>query len=59
MNKIVAEKRYLSGKLGVDYSSLSQSFLRAETQLTTTSVIPFEFQSSQVTTSIVTEKLLK
>ena len=59
MNKIVAEKRYLSGKLGVDYSSLSQSFLRAETQLTTTSVIPFEFQSSQVTTSIVTEKLLE
>lgn len=58
MNRIVAEKKYLAGKLGVDYSSLSQSYLRAETALETTSVIPFEFQSSQVTTSIVTENLL-
>ena len=48
----------MAGKLGVDYSSLSQSYLRAETALATTSVIPFEFQSSQVTTSIVTENLL-
>jgi len=58
MNNIVNEKKFIEAKLGLPYSSLSQSYLRAETSLTTTSTIPFNLQSANVAAPIVTEKLL-
>lgn len=59
MNSVIAEKQYIVSKLGVPYENLSQSYLRAETQLTTTSVIPFSLQRGQVASPIVTEQLLE
>ena len=59
MNSVIAEKQYITSKLGVPYENLSQSYLRAETALTTTSVIPFFLQRGQVATPIVTENLLE
>lgn len=59
MNSVIAEKQYITSKLGVPYDSLSQSYLRAETALTTTSVIPFNVQKGQVASPIVTENLLE
>ena len=58
MNNIVNEKKFIEAKLGLPYSSLSQSYLRAETSLTTTSTIPFNLQSANVAAPVVTEKLL-
>lgn len=58
MNNIVNEKKFIEAKLGINYSSLSQSYLRAETSLTTTSTIPFNLQSANVAAPLVTEKLL-
>ena len=58
MNNIVAEKRYISSKLGVPYESLSQSYLRAETQLSTQSVIDFTLQTNKVLSPIISERLL-
>ena len=58
MNNIVNEKKFIEAKLGLPYSSLSQSYLRAETSLTTTSTINFNLQSANVAAPIVTEKLL-
>lgn len=58
MNNIVNEKKFIEAKLGLPYSSLSQSYLRAETSLTTTSTIPFNLQSANVAAPLVTEKLL-
>jgi len=58
MNSIVSEKRYISERLGVPYENLSQSYLRAETLLTTQSVIDFTLQNNKVTNPIVTERLL-
>jgi hypothetical protein len=58
MNNIVNEKKFIEAKLGLPYASLSQSYLRAETSLTTTSTIPFNLQSANVAAPIVTEKLL-
>lgn len=59
MNSVIAEKQYITSKLGVPYDSLSQSYLRAETTLTTTSVISFNVQKGQVSSPIVTENLLE
>jgi hypothetical protein len=58
MNQIVNEKKFIESKLGLPYESLSQSYLRAETTLTTTSTIPFNLQSANVASPLVTEKLL-
>jgi hypothetical protein len=58
MNSIVNEKKFIESKLGLPYASLSQSYLRAETSLTTTSTIPFNLQSANVAAPLVTEKLL-
>jgi len=58
MNNIVNEKKFIESKLGLPYASLSQSYLRAETSLTTTSTIPFNLQSANVAAPLVTEKLL-
>lgn len=58
MNNIVNEKKFIEAKLGLPYASLSQSYLRAETSLTTTSTIPFNLQSANVAAPLVTEKLL-
>lgn len=58
MNNIVNEKKFIEAKLGLPYSSLSQSYLRAETSLTTTSTINFNLQSANVAAPLVTEKLL-
>jgi hypothetical protein len=59
MNSIVAEKKFIESRLGVPYDSLSQSYLRAETALNSTSVIPFYLQKGQVSAPLVTENLLQ
>ena len=59
MNNITAEKQWISGKLGIPYENLSQSYLRAETALTTNSVINFNLQKNAVSTPLVTENLLE
>ena len=58
MNSIVSEKRYISNKLGVPYESLSQSYLRAESELGTQSVVDFTLQTNKVLAPTVTERLL-
>ena len=58
MNSIVKEKRYISERLGIPYENLSQSYLRAETELLTTSKIDFTLQRNKATSQIVTERLL-
>ena len=58
MNSIVSEKRYISERLGIPYENLSQSYLRAETLLTTTSKIDFTLQRNKATSTYVTERLL-
>jgi hypothetical protein len=59
MNSIVAEKQYIAAKLGLPYENLSQSELRSETLLTSTSVINFALQKNKKSTPNVTEKLLE
>ena len=61
MNNIIAEKRFISDRLGVPYENLSQSYLRAETALpanTSLSNIPFTIQTNKVSLPIITERLL-
>jgi len=59
MNSIVKEKRYISERLGVPYESLSQSYLRAETNINIqTSKIDFTLQRNKATSTYVTERLL-
>ena len=58
MNSIVAEKTYIQNVLGVPYANLSQSYLRAETLLTNTSVVSFLLQKNSVAQPIITEQLL-
>ena len=55
---IVNEKKFIQERLGLDYSSLSQSYLRAETQLTNLSSYAFQLQANRVASPIVTENLL-
>jgi hypothetical protein len=58
MNRIVNEKNYISSKLGVPYESLSQSYLRAETALSSLSVYKFKVQQGQQPNPSVSEVLL-
>lgn len=57
MNSIVSEKRYIAERLGVPYESLSQSYLRSKTALTSQSVVDFTLQANKKTAG-VDEKLL-
>jgi hypothetical protein len=60
MNEIISQKRYLSTVTGVAYDNLSQSFLRAETALGTTSKIVFNLQKGKTTSNALpTEQLLE
>ena len=58
MNSIVSEKRYIASKLGIPYESLSQSYLRAETEVATQSVIDFTLQTNKVLAPVISERLL-
>jgi hypothetical protein len=59
MNSVVAEKKFIQERLGIPYENLSQSYLRAETQLSNLSTYGFKLQAGQVANPIVTEKLLQ
>ena len=59
MNSVVSEKRYIQERLGIPYENLSQSYLRAETPLTTLSQYAFNLQRGQVASPLVTENLLE
>lgn len=58
MNSIVKEKRYISEKLGVPYESLSQSYLRAETLIQSTTVLNWTLQRNKAKSTTPTERLL-
>ena len=58
MNSIVSEKKFIQERLGIPYQNLSQSYLRAETELTALSTYNFYLQAGQVAAPIVTERLL-
>ena len=58
MNSIIAEKKFIAERTGIPYSNLSQSYLRAETQLGALSQYDFELQRNNVATPTVTERLL-
>jgi hypothetical protein len=55
---IVAEKKFISERIGIPYENLSQSYLRAETQLTSLSSYNFFIQKNNVANPIITENLL-
>jgi hypothetical protein len=59
MNSVVAEKKWIQERLGIPYQNLSQSYLRAETQLSNLSTYSFFLQRGQVATPLVTEQLLE
>jgi hypothetical protein len=59
MNSVVSEKKFIQERLGIPYENLSQSYLRAETQLTNLSSYSFKLQAGQVAAPLVTEKLLQ
>jgi hypothetical protein len=59
MNSIVSEKQWIQSKIGIPYENLSQSYLRAETQLTTNTTIGFTLQANKKSSPIVTERLLQ
>jgi hypothetical protein len=59
MNSVVSEKKFIQERLGIPYENLSQSYLRAETQLSNLSSYSFKLQAGQVAAPIVTEKLLQ
>jgi hypothetical protein len=59
MNSVVAEKKFIQERLGINYENLSQSYLRAETQLSNLSTYQFYLQRGQVAAPLVTEKLLE
>ena len=58
MNSVVSEKKFIQERLGINYENLSQSYLRAETQLSNLSSYSFKLQAGQVSAPLVTEKLL-
>lgn len=55
---IVAEKKFCQERLAIPYENLSQSYLRAETQLTSLSSYNFQVQKNNVSNPIITENLL-
>lgn len=59
MNSVVAEKKFIQERLGISYENLSQSYLRAETQLSNLSTYQFYLQRGQVANPLVTEQLLE
>ena len=59
MNSVVSEKKFIQERLGIPYENLSQSYLRAETQLSNLSSYNFKLQAGQVSAPLVTEKLLQ
>ena len=59
MNSVVSEKKFIQERLGIPYENLSQSYLRAETQLSNLSSYGFKLQSGQVANQLATEKLLQ
>jgi hypothetical protein len=59
MNSVVSEKKFIQERLGIPYENLSQSYLRAETQLSNLSTYNFKLQAGQVAAPLVTEKLLQ
>ncbi len=59
MNSVVSEKKFIQERLGIAYENLSQSYLRAETQLSNASTYNFKLQSGQNAAPLVTEKLLQ
>jgi hypothetical protein len=59
MNSVVSEKKFIQERLGIPYENLSQSYLRAETQLSNLSNYSFKLQAGSVAAPIVTEKLLQ
>ena len=59
MNSVVAEKKFIQERLGIPYENLSQSYLRAETQLSNLSTYQFYVQRGQVANPLVTEQLLE
>ena len=59
MNSVVAEKKFIQERLGIPYENLSQSYLRAETQLSNLSSYNFYVQRGQVAAPLVTEQLLE
>jgi hypothetical protein len=59
MNSVVSEKKFIQERLGIPYENLSQSYLRAETQLSNLSSYSFKLQAGQVAAPLVTEKLLQ
>lgn len=59
MNSVVSEKKFIQERLGIPYENLSQSYLRAETQLSSLSQYKFYLQRGQVANPLVTENLLE
>jgi hypothetical protein len=59
MNSVVSEKKFIQERLGIPYENLSQSYLRAETQLSNLSTYQFFLQRGQVAAPLVTENLLE
>lgn len=59
MNSVVSEKKFIQERLGINYENLSQSYLRAETQLSNLSTYNFFLQRGQVAAPLVTEQLLE
>jgi hypothetical protein len=59
MNSVVAEKKFIQERLGIPYENLSQSYLRAETLLSSLSAYNFYVQKGQVASPLVTENLLE
>jgi hypothetical protein len=59
MNSVVSEKKFIQERLGIPYENLSQSYLRAETQLSNLSSYKFYLQRGQVASPLVTENLLE
>lgn len=57
-SSIISEKKFIQERIGIEYSSLSQSYLRAETQLTSLSSYNFYVQKNNVASPIITENLL-
>lgn len=55
---IVAEKKFIQERIGIPYENLSQSYLRAETKLTSLSSYNFYIQKNNVASPIITEQLL-
>lgn len=55
---IVAEKKFIQERIGIPYENLSQSYLRAETKLTSLSSYNFYIQKNNVASPIITENLL-